>query len=233
TTLISWIAMGIVYLIAIPIIYLIQFLIKIFSWVLGDPNLPDQPAQQQQPVEGIGNVLEGLVNAPVSEEPSAVMQYFEYAAIFILVMAFILVLGIAFRRINRPQKVSDAGVKSEIEGSEGSLSDLFDIAKRLLRREGYSEKKDFVIPDHLDHKSKTILGSYYRLLYLGSKNGLDKSSFATPKEFQPFLSRIFDVIIVKKVTNAFARVCYGAQTPSVEEVEEVTKLMDDLDINKN
>lgn len=233
TTLISWIAMGIVYLIAIPIIYLIQFVIKIFSWVLGDPNLPDQPAQQQQPVEGIGNVLEGLVNAPVSEEPSAVMQYFEYAAIFILVMAFILVLGIAFRRINRPQKVSDAGTKSEIEGSEGSLSDLFDIAKRLLRREGYSEKKDFVIPDHLDDKSKTILGSYYRLLYLGSKNGLDKSSFATPKEFQPFLSRIFDVIIVKKVTNAFARVCYGAQTPSVEEVEEVTKLMDDLDINKN
>ena len=148
--------MGIVYLIAIPIIYLIQFLIKIFSWVLGDPNLPDQPAQQQQPVEGIGNVLEGLVNAPVSEEPSAVMQYFEYAAIFILVMAFILVLGIAFRRINRPQKVSDAGVKSEIEGSEGSLSDLFDIAKRLLRREGYSEKKDFVIPDHLDHKLSLI-----------------------------------------------------------------------------
>ena len=79
------------------------------------------------------------------------------------------VLGIAFRRINRPQKVSDAGTKSEIEGSEGSLSDLFDIAKRLLRREGYSEKKDFVIPDHLDDKSKTILGSYYRFLYLGSK----------------------------------------------------------------
>ena len=52
---------------------------------------------------------------------------------------------------------------------------------------------------------------------------MDKSSFITPKEFQPFLCRIFDVAIVKKVTNAFARVCYGGQIPSVVEVEEEEK----------
>ncbi len=232
TTLISWIAMGIVYLVAIPIIYLIQFMVKVFSWVLGDSNLPDQPAQQQQPL-GLGNVLEGLANAPVSEEPSVVMQYFEYAAIFILITILILVLGIAFRRINRQQKISEAGIKSEIEGSEGSMSDLLDIAKRLLRRRDSRVKKDFVIPEHLDDNSKSILGSYYQLLYLSSKNGMDKSSFTTPKEFQPFLYGIFDVGIVKKITNAFARVCYGGQIPSAGEAAEVTKLMEDLDTNKN
>ena len=233
TTLVSWIAMGIVYLVAIPIIYLIQFIIKVFSWILGDSNLPDQPVQQQQPVEGLGNVLEGLVNAPVSEDPSAVMQYFEYAAIFILITVLILVLGIAFRRINRKQKISDTGVKSEIEGSEGSMSDLLDIAKRLLRRRDFPVKEAFVIPDHLDDKSKSILGSYYQLLHLSSENGMDKSSFTTPKEFQSFLYGIFDVSIVKKVTNAFARVCYGGHIPSAGEAEEVTKLMEDLDTNKN
>ena len=232
TTVIAWIAMGIVYLVAIPIIYMIQFLIKIFSWIIGSRNLPDQPTQQQ-PMEGLGNVLEGLANAPGSKEPSAVMQYFEYAAIFILITSLVLVLGIAFRRINRPQKISDPGIKSEIEGSEGSMSDLLDIAKRLLRIRGTAEKEDFVIPDHLDDKSKSILGSYYQLLHLSAKNGVDKSSFITPKEFQPFLCRIFDVAIVKKVTNAFARVCYGGQIPSVVEVEEVTKLMEDLDTNRN
>ncbi len=233
TTIISWIAMGIVYLIAVPVIYLIQFLINIFSWVLGDSKIPDQPAQQQQAVEGLGNVLEGLVNAPVSEEPSAVMQYFEYAAIFILITALVLVLGIAFRRINRPNKISDSGIKSDIEGTEGSMNDLLDIAKRLLRKKDSQEKESFAIPDHLDDKSKYILGFYYRLLYLSSKHGMNKSSFTTPKEFQTNLYQIFDVDIVKKITSAFSRVCYGGQIPSGGEVEEVAKLMEDLDTNKN
>ena len=66
-----------------------------------------------------------------------------------------------------------------------------------------------------------------------SKYVLAKSYFATPKEFQPFLSRTFDVIILKKVSLYFAGVCHGSHTHSLEEVEEVTKLMDDLEINKN
>ena len=77
--------MAIVYLVAIPIIYAIQFVARLFSWIFGDALTPDRPVPERESFTGMGNVLEELINTPGSEEPSVFMQYLEYFAIFILV----------------------------------------------------------------------------------------------------------------------------------------------------
>ena len=89
--------MAIIYLIAIPIVYAIQFVIRFFSWIFGDTFTPDRPVQEQESFGGLSNVLEELVNTPGSEEPSAFMQYFEYFAIFILVAGLLFGVGLGFR----------------------------------------------------------------------------------------------------------------------------------------
>jgi hypothetical protein len=229
TTLISWITMAIVYLLAIPIIYAIQFIIRFFSWIFGDALTFDRPVQEQQGIIGLGNVLEELINAPVSEEPSVFMQYFEYFAIFILVIGLLFGLGIAFKRINRSKNVVDDGIKSKIEGSEDSMTDLLEIAKRLLWKRGLTKEENiFVIPRHLDSGSKTVLESYYGLLVLGSQKGVNRSRNSTPKEFEPALYRSFDVDSVRRITKAFMDVCYGRVTPIPSRVAEIRALIENL-----
>jgi len=229
TTLISWIAMAIVYLVAIPIIYAIQFVARLFSWIFGDALTPDRPVPERESFTGMGNVLEELINTPGSEEPSVFMQYFEYFAIFILVSGLLFGLGIAFRRINRPKNIVDDGIKSKIEGSEDSMTDLLEIAKRLLLRRRLAKQENmFEIPRHLDSGSKTVLQSYYGLLYLGSQKGVNRSHNSTPKEFEPALYRSFGVDSVRRITEAFMDVCYGRITPISSRAAEVKDLIEAL-----
>ena len=230
TTLISWLTMAIIYLIAIPIVYAIQFVIRFFSWIFGDAFTPDRPVQEQESFGGLSNVLEELVNTPGSEEPSAFMQYFEYFAIFILVAGLLFGLGLAFRRINRSRNIVDEGIKSTIEGSGESMDDLLEIAKRLLWKRRLSKQESmFVIPSHLDPGSKSILESYYDLLYLGYRKGVIRSDNSTPKEFEPALYRLFGVDSVRKISEAFMDVCYGRITPVSSRVVEVKDLIAGLD----
>ena len=229
TTLISWITMVIVYLLAIPIIYAIKFAIQFFSWVFGDTLTPDRPIQEQESFNGLGNVLEELVNAQGPKEPSVFMQYLEYFAIFILVAGLLFGLGIAFRRINRPRNIADAGIKYKIEESGDSVTDLLEIAKNLLWKRRLSKRENiFVIPRHLDPGSKAVLESYYDLLYLGSQRGVNRSHNSTPKEFEPALKGLFGVDSVRKITEAFMDVCYGRITPISSRAAEVKDLIKDL-----
>ena len=221
--------MAIVYLVAIPIIYAIQFVARLFSWIFGDALTPDRPVPERESFTGMGDVLEELINTPGSEEPSVFMQYFEYFAIFILVSGLLFGLGIAFRRINRPKNIVDDGIKSKIEGSEDSMTDLLEIAKRLLLRRRLAKQENmFEIPRHLDSGSKTVLQSYYGLLYLGSQKGVNRSHNSTPKEFEPALYRSFGVDSVRRITEAFMDVCYGRITPISSRAAEGKDLIEAL-----
>ena len=221
--------MAIVYLLAIPIVYAIQFVIRFFSWMFGDALTPDRPVQEQESFGGLSNVLEELVNAPGSEEPSVFMQYFEYFAIFLLVAGLLFGLGLAFRRINKSKNIVDEGIKSTIEGSGEPMTDLLEIAKRLLWKRRLSKQESmFVIPSHLDPGSKSVLESYYDLLYLGYQKGVNRSHNSTPKEFEPALYRSFGVDSVRRITEAFMDVCYGRITPISSRAAEVKDLIEVL-----
>lgn len=226
--LISWVAMGIIYLFVIPIVYVIQFVIRIFGWIFAYTNSAREPVEKQKAFEGLDIVFEGFANPPGTDEPSALMQYFEYAAILILIGGLIFALSLAFRKINRSQKVIDSGIKSEIVGTDGSMNDLLSLAKKLLWKPNSRNEENFVIPDHLDVNSKTILVSYYQLLHIGSEKGVYKSHFSTPKEFGFLLYKIFDEGIVRKITNAFMDVCYGRLPASSKKADEIRKLVGDL-----
>ena len=227
-TLVSWVAMGIIYLFVLPIVFVIQFIIKMFGWIFPYTNSDGEPVQKQKAFEGLDIVFEGFAKPPATDDPSVFMQYFEYAAILILIGGLVFALSLAFRKINRSQKIIDAGIKSEIVGSDGSMNDLLNIAKKLLWKPHSRNEHSFVIPDDLDGNSKTILSSYYQLLHIGSEKGVNKSLFSTPKEFSFLLYKIFDEGIVRKMTNAFMDVCYGRLAPSSKEADEIKSLVKNL-----
>ena len=218
-----------IYLIVVPVAFLIHIVLKAIIWMIGDRE-PNPAFAQIAETSRERMSLQEFASESGSDSGFMFSQFFEIGAMFIGAAFIFMVLFWAFRR--RTQWGREVYEKEKLYTSHDvdPFSDLFRLSKNLFSREKYNQKnKDYVIPEDLDEYSADILKSYYEMRQMAENRGVKFNKNFTPAESVSAFNKLFSIENVKFVTEKFVHVCYGKVRYGQTEAKIVRDKLTDLD----
>lgn len=218
-----------IYVIVVPIAFLIHIVLKAIIWIIGDRE-PNSAFAQIAENSRQRMSLQEFAAESGNDSGFMFSQLFEIGAIFIGVAFIFMILFWAFRR--RTQWGRNVYEKEKMDTSYDvdPFSDLLRLSRNLFSR-GKSNQIDrtFVIPEDLDEYSADILKSYYEMRQMAENKGVKFKKNLTPEESVSVLSKVFSIENVKFVTQKFVHVCYGKVIYSQRDAKIVRDKITDLD----
>ena len=214
--------LAIIYPLAYVVGLLVSGLSRLFS--VDEPREPVTREQEPPPIDQFLEEFRERVGEPDSS--FLLFDILEYIVVAVLVMLIAFLLVRAFRRRVRTRTLYEAGNRESISEGRSPAND----AARLLFG---------LLPDWLTRKRATgyrlpdgppgivdVFRLYYRMLYLGGRKGVRREPHETPEELRGRLSGVLPPWLVRQVTAAFERACYGgvpAPAPAVAEMRSALR----------
>ncbi len=161
------------------------------------------------------------------------LAYIEWALVALVVVVALYILARTFRRRSRWRRVHKEGARESVWEDADPANDLarllfnlipqrFRQAKRRLRFR-LSEDEQGVID---------VFRVYFGLLALAEKKGHPRPPAQTPLEYQRTLEDVFPQALVRAVTAAFVRACYGHHSAPRDQIEEMRLSLERLTAEK-
>ena len=219
----SVIGKAVFFLIAFPALTVVNFvvdlLISFFDGVLG---IQQDRGEQFGPGDAAAAAAEAERLKEEAESFNLALQVLEIVLIIALSLLALYILLNVLRKILQGRGLHSGGERESV-GQEASV--FSDIGRLLYR----------LVPDALKQTRKAraymvpegpagiveVFRIYYRLLSLAERRGIKRQAHETVTEFEDTLARSFPRDVVRSVTAAFNRACYGHHPASEEQIAEM------------
>ncbi len=203
------IATVIFYVFILPLGYIVDFLIRGFARLFA---VSPEERESPQLETGEGGFLETLRELQEMEQggPSLLMQFIEWTVLAIIVLVALYLLARAFRKRIRWRRVDEEGERESVAEGADPAYDLAKLLFNLLPRRFRKAKHRYIIslpegePGVVD-----VFRLYFGLLTLAEERGIPRPATFTPNEYRPALEQEFPPDLVRGLTAAFNRACYG------------------------
>ena len=215
------IARAVFFVIIVPLVYVIEFLVsglfRFLKWIAGD-----REQVEQETAFGAPGILDDLRQVTEEGEPSVWLQVLQWSLVAVIVLIALVILARAFRRRLRWRR-------EDLDGERESFADQVDPAMDMARLlynllpERFRRRKDdpgLRLPDD-DPNIVDVFRVYFGMLQTADSRGISRTTDQTPTEYQSTLERVFPQGLVRVVTDAFNRACYGRQPSTPAEIAEM------------
>lgn len=221
-----WLLKGlrtVAFYVTLPVAYIVTFIVQAFfailSWFSDDNDVG---------ADAVGSVgfefLErGEANAP------GYMAIIGWLILALIVAGALMLLARAFRRRRRCRLLESTIERESIRDDADIGRDLAQLLFNLLpdrfkrRREIAHFKLPEGEPDIVD-----VFRIYFGLLMLAEERGIPRPAAETPTEYQRTLEEVFPKTLVRSVTAAFMKACYGHYGAPRHEIEEMRLSLDHM-----
>ncbi len=219
-------AIVVFYVVIIPMVYIIEFIVSGFFWLIG--QLVGEQQGQEIEFEGrFDDMLEDIREEVIDSGPSIWAEILEWTVITIIVLVVLMVLAVAFRRTMRWRRTDEDGEReSLIEGADPALDMarlLFDLLPERFRRRKADDS--LRLPDD-EQNIVDVFRVYFGMIDHAESRGLVRRGEQTPSEFQASLVEIFPERLVSMATAAFNRACYGRRPASADQIAEMRRMLE-------
>ena len=209
------------FVILFPLVYLIEFLVRGFFFVFSRIAGEGEPIELEI-AQGLGEAFRPAQEELADTGPSALFQFLEWTLLALLILAVLYFLARAFRRRVRWRRVDQEGVRESVSEDADAAMDLgrllFNLIPERFRRK--KTQHHLNLPDD-DSGIVDVFRVYFGMLMLAEDQGHPRPAHQTPSEYQSTLERIFPQRIVRMVTEAFNRACYGHTPASRAQIDEM------------
>ena len=212
------------FVITFPILTVLNFvmdlLISFFDGVFDiEQNQPEPPLS---PADAAGAAAEAERLEEEAESLNLVLQIIEIVAIIAVTLVVLYILLKVFTRFLQGQGLRSAGERESVGQEADVLSDIGRLLYRLvpnaLKRP--RRARPYLIPAG-PAGIVEVFRIYYRLLSLAEGRGIKRQAHETATEFEEALATSLPKGLVKSVTAAFNRACYGHHPASEEQIAEM------------
>jgi Domain of unknown function (DUF4129) len=211
---IGWVIAGIFYLVALPVLFLVEKTFDLMHWLIGlyggrDPNPNENQQAQPEP--------------PPQEEPAGGLPGWAELIVRVFIAGGLIgavTIGLAllfnrFRRVVQPQE------QKESTYQEGRLgADLSNLVSSLLGR----FRPAFSTGRALDPARRL----YFDMLNAAANRGVERRPTDTPLDIAPRLSQTFAAQTPSEITGVFDDVRYGHLPVPPDEVRRLREEWDRL-----
>ncbi|MDP6715233.1 MAG: DUF4129 domain-containing protein, partial [SAR202 cluster bacterium] len=203
-----------------------EFLIRGFFFVFSKLAGEAEPLELET-TAGLGETFRQAQEQAADKGPSMLLQFLEYTVLAILILAVLYFLARSFRRRVRWRRVDKEGVRESVAEDADAAMDLgrllFNLLPERFRRK--KARQGMRLPDD-DADIVDVFRVYFGMLMLAEDRGHPRQMNQTPTEYQSTLQGIFPERIVRMVTDAFNRACYGHRPASRAQIDEMRQGLD-------
>jgi hypothetical protein len=226
TVVLNALATVIFFIFIVPFVYLFEFLIRGFFFVFSKLAGEAEPLELET-TAGLGETFRQAQEQAADKGPSMLLQFLEYTVLAILILAVLYFLARSFRRRVRWRRVDKEGVRESVAEDADAAMDLgrllFNLLPERFRRK--KARQGMRLPDD-DADIVDVFRVYFGMLMLAEDRGHPRQMNQTPTEYQSTLQGIFPERIVRMVTDAFNRACYGHRPASRAQIDEMRQGLD-------
>ena len=226
TVVLNALATVIFYVVLVPLIYIIEFLVRAFFSILS------RIVGEVEPVEfdagaGLGEMFQQLQEETADTGPSALLQFIEWTLLAVLILVVLYFLGRSFRRRMQWRRVENEGVRESVAEDADAATDLarllFNLLPERFRRK--KAQRRIHLPDD-EVGIVDVFRIYFGMLHLAEDRGHPRPTSQTPSEYQSTIEGIFPQRLVRMLTDAFNRACYGHRPSSRDQIDEMRQELD-------
>ena len=216
----------ILYGIILPIVYILSWLAS-GVWAVLSRFIDNEPRERPEEIGGFGEVLQGVREQAESNEPSAWLDALGWVAIVVIVAVLLFFLARAYLRRTRWRRVDQEGEREAISGEVDPAMDLARLLFGLLPERFRRRRADasLRLPDD-DQNIVEVFRIYFGMLSAAESKGMPRRGYQTPDEYRATLDRVFPRQLVRTVTAAFNRACYGRRPASEERIAEMREMLE-------
>ena len=161
----------------------------------------------------------------LEREQGATPGYVEiigWGILAVVVVAALIVLARAFRRRKRWRLVQPEVLRESLRDDVDVWQDLAQLLLNLLpdRFKRRGQTGHFKLPDG-DPDIVDVFRIYFGLLVMAEERGFARPPTETPAEYQSTLEELFPRALVRSVTAAFVRACYGNHPAPRQQIDEM------------
>ena len=215
------IAIVIFYVVIVPVAYIVDFLFRgfssLFSRFIGEAEAPEVEFEGE-----VGEAVLLLGDEMAETGQSAIVSFIEWTLLVLVILVALYFLARAFRRRVRWRRVDQEGMRESLSEDVDPALDLARLLFNLLPERFRKKKAEYQLrlPDD-DSGIVDLFRVYFGMLMLAEDRGRPRPLNQTPNEYQASLESVFPESVVRMVTAAFNRACYGHQPATRAEIEEM------------
>ena len=217
------------FVIFVPIGFALDIFLRILAYILGGIPVFRNVSEAVRPGEPLTETLRQLEEEGGESFLSALLHALEWLIVAVVVIVFLYFLAMTIRRRLIRRRTDREGQRESVMEDADPAYDmaklLFNLIPRRLR--GLKRRPLFKLPDD-DSDIVDVFRIYFGLLVLADKRGFPRPPTDTPTEYQSTLEQIFPQRLVRSVTSAFNRACYGHQPAPREQIEEMRSFLERL-----
>lgn len=220
-------AQWLVYLVAIPLIYLLNLVftivVQIARWLRGGAELT-LPEVRSPSLQELGR--SGAEGA--SAFPPVLLATIKWSLLGLAVAVVLYLLArVLWQR--RMATLLAAGETRELVPAEGSLGEELAslLANLLPRRRSGAEAHGYRLPVGGDLLAR-VQRVYLAVLNVAARQGHPRPLWQTPSEYGLTLERLFPGVDQKRLTVSFNQARYGGVAPEREAVEALERMVEPL-----
>ena len=221
-----WVIKGlgtVAFYLAIPFVYVVTFIVQalfaVLSWFAGDKETDTEFT----PPIGFDFLERSEADAP------GYMAIIGWFILALIVVVALLLLARAFRRRKRwilvESNIERESIRDDADFGRDLAQLLFNLLPDRFKRRG--ETPRFKLPEG-EPDIVDVFRIYFGLLVMAEERGLKRPAAQTPTEYQSTLEEVFPKTLVRSVTAAFMKACYGHHGAPRHEIEEMRLSLDRL-----
>lgn len=217
------------FVIIFPIGLLVELILLGLRGLIGEREMDPDAEEPLAFGEGFGQTLRQLQEGEMDSGTSILLQIIEFTIIAIIILVVLFFLARAFRRRVRWRRDEAEGMRESVREDADPTNDLarllFNLLPNRFRRVKHRELRP--LPDD-EADVVAVFRMYYGILELAEERGSPKPAAQTPTEYQSTLESLFPGDLVRAITNAFNRACYGHHPAPLEQIDEMRTSLENL-----
>lgn len=218
------------FVVIVPIAFIIFWLLQGVQSILGAFVSPDPDELELSENLGFGESLSRLQSeADQGGWIDTLLQVVQWAGLAVIVLLMLFLLARAFRRPRRwrrhePEATRDT-VAEDVDPAYDMAQLLFNLIPRRFTHR--SRLQPLRLPDD-EAGVVDVFRLYFGLLLLAENKGYWRGPSQTASEYQRTLEEVFPANVVRAITAAFNRACYGRHTAPREQIDEMRTALEGL-----
>ncbi len=217
------------FVVIVPIAFVIFWLIQGVKSLLGAFISPE-PTEVEPPDIGFGETLSRLQSeANEGGWIDILLQVGQWAALAVVVLLLLFLLAKAFRRRGGWRRDESEAIRDTVAEDVDPAYDMAQLLFNLIPRRftQRSRLRPLRLPDD-EAGIVDVFRLYFGMLLLAENKGYRRGPSQTAGEYQRTLEQVFPANVVRAITAAFNRACYGRHPAPREQIDEMRTALDGL-----
>lgn len=219
------------YVVLLPIVYVIDLLIRGIFGILSRFNSQAEPPQLE--IRSFGEMFQEVQEDTVDTGASALLQFLEWTVIAIIILTVLYFLARSFGRRLRWRRIIDSGVRESLIDNSDAVTDLKKLLMGLFpdRFRKKPPKRLYRLPSD-DANTIEAFKLYFKILIQAERHGYARHLNQTPNEHRMALYKVFPHDLVNRITQIFNDACYGRLSPPLHQIDEIRNELERMNLEK-